>query len=362
VNKAETAGSDGVAALAAEALTLDRPASIAEQFAPGGKGVPSGSHELIKGVFAERFGAIANAVASYTDGRSTTISALFGAIVPYSLALIGRHMRENSQPAGALSSVLAGQKSSIWAAVPPELSLASLLGPPARPAPSYAAATAVPAERGMSWLAPVLLLLVAGGVTWWLLHSRGAERVVSAGLDTVPTPAAPPVAPTPAPSTVPAESLPDSQAGQVALPNGVTLTVVRGGLEDRLVAFLKDPNAKPDENLWFDFARLDFVPGTAQLAQGSRKELTNLVQILKAYPSVRIKIGAFTDSTGTDSVNRQLSKARAEAVAKELRDAGVGGQIAGVDGFGAAFAKVPASASDGERSRDRRLGVSVWVR
>lgn len=364
VNKAETAGSDSVATLAAEALPLDRSPDLAEQFAPGGEGVPDGVSNLIRGVFGERFGAIANAVASYTDGRSTTISAIFAAVVPYALALIGRHMRDTNLPAGALSSVLAGQKSSIWASVPPELSLASLLGPPARPAPSYVAASAAPPERGVSWLAPVLLLLVAGSVAWWLLHSRGSERVVTAGLDTAPAPRAAPVAPPPpaAPSAVPAESLPGSQGPKVSLPNGVTLDAPSGGMEDRLVEFLKDPAAKPDENLWFDFTHLDFVPGTAQFAQGSRKEISNLVQILKAYPSVRIKIGAFTDSTGNDGVNRQLSKARAEAVAKELRAAGVGGQIAGVDGYGAAFAKVPASASDGERSRDRRLGVSVWVR
>ena len=216
----------------------------------------------------------------------------------------------------------------------------------------------------MPWLVPVVLLLVAGSVTWWLLRSRASERVVSAGLDTMPTPAAPPVAPpAAAPGAVPAESLPDSQStGQVSLPNGVTLTAPRGGMEDRLVAFLKDANAKPDENLWFDFVHLDFEPGTARLAPGSRKEITNLGQILKAYPKVRIKLGAFSDSAGTDSTNRQLSKARADAVAKELRDLGVGGQIAGVDGYGAAFAKRPATAPDSERSRDRRLGVSVWVR
>ena len=368
VNKAETAGSDSVATLAADALALDRPASIADQFAPGGEGVPAGTPNLIRGVFAERFGAIANAVASYTNGRSSTIAAILGAVVPYALALIGRYMRENNLPAGALSSLLAGQKSSIWASVPPELSLVSMLGPPARPAPSYvtaSAAGAAPPARGMSWLAPVLLLLVIGSIAWWVLRPRGSERVVSAGLDTAvaatPRPA-PPAATPAAPGTTPAESLPSPQSGKVSLPNGVTLDAPRGGMEDRLVTFLKDPAAKPDENLWFDFTHLDFVPNTAELAQGSRKEITNLAQILKAFPTVRIKIGAFTDSTGNDAVNRQLSKARAEVVAKELRALGVGGQIAGVDGYGATFAKVPASASDGERMRDRRLGVAVWVR
>ena len=167
------------------------------------------------------------------------------------------------------------------------------------------------------------------------------------------------------PAAAPAPAGPDSQAGsQVTLPNGVTLDATNGGFEDRLVTHLKDPTARPDENLWFDFTHVDFEPGSARLVPTTRKEITNLAQILKAFPDVRIKIGGVLDSstTVTDSVSRQLTKARADAVAKELRNAGVGGQVAGVDGYGSAFAKLPASAPEADRRSDRRLGVSVWVR
>ena len=365
INKAETETADSVAALATVALQQDRYSNPAAQFVSGGEGVPPGAPDLVKEIFGERFGAIANAVATSTGGRSSTISALFNAVVPCALALIGRHLRENNLPAGALSAVLAGQKSSVWASVPADLKLSSLLGVPARPAPSYVAAGAMPTERGTPWLAPIVLLLVAGSFAWWALRSRATEPVASAGLDTAPRPAA-------APNTVAAQPRPDSQAarpdtvaaGPVILPNGVKLDAANGGFEDRLVTFLSDPNAKPDENRWFDFTHLDFEPGTARIVGEGRKEVTNLAQILKAFPSVRIKIGGFSDSstTVTDSVARKLTKARAEAVAKELRDAGVGGQVAGVDGYGSAFAKLPASAPEADRRSDRRLGVAVWVR
>ena len=354
VNRAESAGADSVVALTRDASREDRFGDIAQHFAAGSDGFPAGASSLVQGLFGERYGAVANAVASYTGGRGATISTLFGSIVPYVLALLGRHIAENNLSPADLSSALAGQKASIWAAVPTGLNLASLLAPPARPSPSYVAASAAPAERRNPWLLPVLLLLIAGSVVWWKLRSSTPETAISAGLDTAPRPA-------PAPTSAPVDSG-RATGDQLTLPNGEVIDAQRGGFEERLMAFLRDTTAKPDENLWFDFVDLDFEPGSARIIPASRKEITNLVQILKSYPAVRIKIGGFTDSTVNETTNLQLSKARAEAVASELQAAGVGGQIAGVDGYGSAQAKVSATAPEADRRRDRRTGVAIWVR
>lgn len=353
VSKSETDGPESVMVLAREASLLGS-SPMTDQFAPGGEAVPAGASGLVRGLFGDRFGAIANAVASFTGGRGATVSGLFGSVVAYTLSLLGGYVRDDRLSAANLSSLLASQKSSIWAAVPAGLNLTSLLGPPARPTPAYAAASAERASRGNPWLLPVLLLLIAGGVAWWLMRSRGPEPVVSAGLDTALRPA-------PAPTSAPVDSVHDA-AVKVALPNGVVLDAWRGGMEDRLVAFLGDGSAQRNENLWFDFVNLNFEPGTAQIVAGTRNEITNLTRILKAFPNARIKIGGFTDSTGSEAANLKLSKDRAEAVAKELRDAGLAGQIAGVEGHGAAFAKRPASAPEADRVRDRRVAVSVWAK
>lgn len=357
VNRAESAGAESVVALTRDASRQERFGNLAEHFSAGSDGFPAGASSLVQGLFGERYGAVANAVASYTGGRGSTIAALFGSVVPYVLSVLGRHITDNHLSASDVSTALAGQKASTWAAVPTGLNLASLLAPPSRPSPPYVATSPGSAERPNQWLLPVLLLLIAGGVALWLMRGRTPEQVISAGLDTAPRPTAP------APVPAPVETGPDSQgASTVSLPNGAKLEAARGGLEDRLVTFLSDPALKPDENLWFDFVHLDFEPGSARIVPASRKELTNLVQILKAYPAVRIKIGGFTDSTGNEAANIQLSKARAEAVASELQAAGLAGQIAGVEGYGSAFAKVSPSAPEADRRRDRRTGVAVWVR
>jgi outer membrane protein OmpA-like peptidoglycan-associated protein len=126
-----------------------------------------------------------------------------------------------------------------------------------------------------------------------------------------------------------------------------------------LVSFLQDANAKPGNDNWFDFSDLNFKFGTSEIEPSSRKEVDNISEILKAFPNAKIKIGGYTDKVGDEAANKKLSGERASAVAAALKDLGVGGQIEGSEGYGSEFAKFPASASEEDRIKDRRVSVSV---
>jgi outer membrane protein OmpA-like peptidoglycan-associated protein len=355
VNKTESTGADSVAVLAAEAYQQEPFGNLGEHFSA--EGVPAGAPNLIRSLFGDRFGAIANSVASYNTGaRRSSITALFGSVVPYALALLGRRIREGNLQPAAVSSLLTGQKASIWAAVPRGVNLPRLLGAQVHPSPSHVTGSAMPTGRGTPLLLPVLLFLIAGGVAWYWLRSRAPVAEASAGLDSAMRPAA--TDSILAPQSAAVDSV-RAAATRVTLPNGVGLKARPGGMEERLIAFLRDSTAPPDENLWFDFESLRFEAGTARIVPGSGKEVTNLAQILRAFPNARIQVGAFTDSAGSETTNLKVSKERAEAVAKELQQAGLSGQIAGVEGYGSAFAKLPASAPEAERIKDRRVSVSV---
>ena len=125
------------------------------------------------------------------------------------------------------------------------------------------------------------------------------------------------------------------------------------------MTFLNDPNAQPGKDTWFDFSDLNFEFSTAKIIPESRKEVDNIVQILKAYPNVKVKIGGYTDKVGDDAANKKLSQERADAVAAALKDAGVGAQVEGAEGYGEEFAKYPESAPDADRVKDRRVSRSV---
>lgn len=145
---------------------------------------------------------------------------------------------------------------------------------------------------------------------------------------------------------------------------GVTLHAFKGGLEERIVAFLKNggyTNAADDAALkdtWYNFDHVNFKMAAAnQLEAGSDAQLKNLATILKTYPETKIKIGGYTDKTGNEANNLKLSKARAEFIKSELTKLGVGAQVVSAEGYGSEFAKIPAEASDEERATDRKMAV-----
>jgi outer membrane protein OmpA-like peptidoglycan-associated protein len=149
----------------------------------------------------------------------------------------------------------------------------------------------------------------------------------------------------------------------VMLPEGTKLTAFKGGIEDRLVEFLKSDYKSLGEdslkNTWFDFDNLNFKTGTATVLPESEVQLQNLAAILKAFPTAQVKIGGYTDKTGNEDLNKKLSRDRANAVKEYLDKAGLAQQVIGAEGYGSQFAKYPADAPEADRILDRHVAVSV---
>ena len=150
----------------------------------------------------------------------------------------------------------------------------------------------------------------------------------------------------------------------VSLPDGTKLQAYPGGIEDTLIKFVqsdeyKNATAEDLKNKWFDFDDLNFKFGTTELAPESKRQMDNIVAILKAYPDVKIKIGGYTDKTGNDAANKKLSDIRAKAVKATLEKAGVGTQVPEAEGYGEEFAKVAESASNEERASDRKTSIRL---
>ncbi len=150
---------------------------------------------------------------------------------------------------------------------------------------------------------------------------------------------------------------------KVKLPNGAELDAFKGGIEDKLVAFLQTDYKKLGSDslkkIWFDFDNLNFKTGSAELTLESQKQVDNIAAILKAFPAVKIKIGGYTDKTGDEANNKKLSGDRAQSVRVALDKGGVATQIIDAEGYGSAQAKYPADAPESDRVKDRRVSVSV---
>lgn len=137
-----------------------------------------------------------------------------------------------------------------------------------------------------------------------------------------------------------------------------------GGIEDQLIKFIESDEYKnaTEEDLkkkWFNFDDLNFKFGTTELEASSKRQLDNIVAILKANPEVKIKIGGYTDKKGDDAKNKKLSQDRANAVKAALDKADVGGQVNSAEGYGEEQATVPETASDEERAKDRKTAIRL---
>jgi outer membrane protein OmpA-like peptidoglycan-associated protein len=120
----------------------------------------------------------------------------------------------------------------------------------------------------------------------------------------------------------------------LSLPNGTALHVPQNGVEGRLLAFIRDPNRAPDSTSWFDFDRLLFDSGSATLQPQSNEQLQNIASILRAYPTVHMRIGGYSDNVGVADRNLRMSNDRARSVMDALVNLGIAPDRLDARGFG----------------------------
>lgn len=152
----------------------------------------------------------------------------------------------------------------------------------------------------------------------------------------------------------------DAAAFDKALATGFEVKGQATGVESGLIAFLDDAARPVDKTTWFDFDRLTFASGSVALdMEKSKDQLTNIVEILKAYPAAKLKIGGYTDNDGPAAANKKISQQRADAVVKALVDLGVAGDRLEAEGYGPEFPVCPANDTPECKAKNRRIAVRV---
>ncbi|WP_295123304.1 OmpA family protein [uncultured Chitinophaga sp.] len=334
--------------------------------------IQKGTQQL-SALFGNKTENISNALAEYAGIKSSSAHALLQSTTPATLGEVGKYAIDHRMSPLGFMAFLNNHKDDVLKAVPSGLGLASLLGLGSlddigrrlsgiiasigggEHTSSTVDETAA-TSGGRKWTIPLLVILVIVLLLWWLLRGCGnktnvqvppRDTVITSQMenDAVNSVSGP---------EIPRESI------KVILPNGKELDAYKGGIEDQLVNFLKDPAAKPGKDVWFDFDNLNFETGSAQITPESRQQVNNLAAILDAFPATKIKIGGYTDKQGDEAVNLKLSKERAEAVIAALQGANAKpAQLQGAEGYGSQYAKAAANAPDEDRKTDRRISVSV---
>jgi OmpA-OmpF porin, OOP family len=338
---------------------LDSPS--AQVGAPEG-GLSSLGGQFLSNIFGGRASAVNDVLARNSGLRLASISSLMQLASPLLLAVLGRRVREGGLNAGSLTRLFEDEREGIERAAP--AGVASALGlheagvpvdrepevrqevPPRERPRVYA-----PEEQssGIRWLWPALVALAAIAL---FLGTRAKHR-------------APPPAPVADTTTVPRARTSGGEVAplaagiqQVRLPNGIVLSVPGTSAETRLVAFLNDSTRPADDTSWIVLDRIHFASNSAQLDPDALAQAKNIGEILKAYPNANVRLGGFTDATGSDDANMRLSKNRAASAEGEIEHDGIDASRVPADGFGSKNPIADNSTDDG-KAQNRRVALLV---
>jgi outer membrane protein OmpA-like peptidoglycan-associated protein len=353
ISNAGTDGGAGIMNMAKQAAGSGILDNMGGLFSGSGSSMMSMGTSLLSGLFGNKSSMLGNLISSFAGVKSSSSNSLLSAIAPIALSLIGKHIVSNSLSGHGLLSWLTGQKDAVAKAVPAGLNLSSIFDDGASKVKEATTAfrEPVPAPGGMpKWLLPLLLLVLGALALWYFLKGCNPTPEVTATKDTVQT-----VVQAPEPVIAPVR-----ESFKVKLVNGVEIDAYKGGVEDRLVTCINDAACVPGKDLWFDFDDINFEMASATITAESQRQVKNIAEIVKAYPTLKLKIGGYTDKTGDAAANKKLSQERADNVTAAIVAAGGNAaQLEKAEGYGSEFAKFAADAPDEERKADRRISVSV---
>ena len=292
---------------------------------------------LIDGILGARGPKVLDWIAGAGGIGKDSASSLTRLVAPAVMGLLGKQVQSSNLNATGLGSLLAGQAGFLKNLIPSGLSGALGMTPFSPPEP--------PEHREPSvwkWLIPLLIL---AGILYFGFKSCAPVRdSVEKGTAQI------------------GEAV--DRLGRflmVRLPSGIELNVPEFGVEKKLVDCIEDTGRPVDETTWFTFDRLEFETGSATLKPSSAEQLKNIVEILKAYPAVRLKIGGYTDNTGDPVSNLELSQRRAENTMQEMIRIGVDPVRLQAEGYGESY-PVADNATEEGRQNNRRIDLRVTAK
>ncbi|MDG0815845.1 OmpA family protein [Bdellovibrio svalbardensis] len=103
-----------------------------------------------------------------------------------------------------------------------------------------------------------------------------------------------------------------------------------------------------------------FDTGKADLKPQAKENINQLAAIMKKYPENVLTIKGYTDSTGSDKVNKPLSAKRANAVREQLVAAGIPQATVSSIGMGSEN-QVDAGKTKDALAKNRRVEIEITV-
>jgi outer membrane protein OmpA-like peptidoglycan-associated protein len=296
--------------------------------------------QVLSTLFGSQEIAVVNAISGASGLTARAASILLPMAAPVVIGFLNRLVRDRGLNLSGLATLLQRESGTFRSALPAGLNELFWSGTGTMGTASPVVAQAVQKETTSNWVLPALAVAaLALGLIWAFSHLHGpAARVGSVTVGEANRLA------TPAPKTV------------CTLPASINLPA--NGVASRLLAFVQNPDAKPEAITWFNADQLSFDTGSATLRPESKAQLSNIAVILTNCPSVRLSIAGYTDSIGSAPLNLRLSQNRADTVVAHLAGDGVSQDRLSAEGYGEEYPIADNDTAEG-RARNRRVAIRV---
>lgn len=149
---------------------------------------------------------------------------------------------------------------------------------------------------------------------------------------------------------------------EITLPGGIVLNVGENSTENKLYQFLSDNNFEVSEDKsqgWITLDRVYFNTGNSELTPSSHQQLDNIVALMTAYPNAQVKLGGYTDNSGSQEVNQPLSQKRAESVKAMIEEHGIAADRVAAEGYGSEHPICPANDTKECMAKNRRVDIRL---
>jgi OmpA-OmpF porin, OOP family len=327
----------------------------------------SGGSGIISSIFGDKVGGVVDLIANVSGMKKSSSSSLLSMAAPILMGVLGKQVTSQGLGISGLANLLMGQKDSVKAALPAGASsllniggLGDFLGG----AKSTTTNTTTEEEStggGFNFWPWLIAAALALGAWYFIKGCKNTDTAAVTDSLAVTTEMA-----TDSLSNM-AEAATDSVASTIAaagemfskkLSSGFEIKGASTGIENQLISFIEDGSKAVDKTTWFNFDNMLFDTGKSTIKPESQVQVTNLVEILKAFPNVSLKVGGYTDNVGNEKSNMKLSADRAAAVVAALKAAGIDGKRLESEGYGSQH---PVASNDTEEGRTQNRRISARV-
>lgn len=330
-----------------------------------GSGWLEKGEEILNNLFGNKnVDRIAGNIAQQQGIKPASAYTLMQWATPLCLGALGKYIGDGKMDAAGLATWLSKEKldlDGVNTSKTVDFTKASTSAPAYQPAQK---------KKSPLWV-PALLLLLAAALIWFIMkgcnHETGNTAITTdtitvraTDVEVVTTPPVPDF-------TIDADSTISYVYGDTIteqLPNGTTIGIPYNSAEAKLISNIKtvlkngiDASEEGKKARWIDLYDIQFSK-MLTYRQGAQNQINNIAMILKAYPSIHIKIGGYTDNTGSDEVNQKLSLERATQVTNDLGKIGVSKQLVQAEGYGSQFPVADNTTSEG-RAQNRRVSCRI---